>query len=187
MLLNETLLESVVKILREELETIVLPEKSIRITNEDRVPPYAGEEFINIYGAQCSNEAKLEAGYRKEVYSFKVGITRRFVGIPIDVSAESIYTYDEELISRTKASMSMRAYEIIRQIDGNWGIPALIRQNSALQSYDFCILTTVGYIGNAELEEVGAEHFSTEEETNDAVGLFLELSFGGMQAYFNKY
>lgn len=187
MLLNEPLLEVTRDILRDNLRNIVLPKKSIRITNEERVPAYAGDEFINIFGSECANENGPLSDVRKEVYSLKIGITRRFVGTPLDTTAEGLYTYDEELISKAKSSMSMRAYDIINLLDGQWAVPALIRQMDSLADYNFCVSTPMGYLGNSQLEEKGAEHFYTEAENENVVALFLELSFGGLQAYFNKY
>ncbi len=182
MLLNEPLLETIRDFLQTELEGVKLPTRSIRITNEERVMASSGEEFINIYGAESNNEYSPIAETRKEVYSLKIGITRRLIGIPLDTTAESIYTYDEALIKRTKSSMSNRASEIINLLDGSWAIVSLIKQK-----YGICAATPLGFLGSAALEEKGAEHFEAMPENENPIGLFLELSFGGLQAYTNKY
>lgn len=194
MLITEPLLETVRDFLRSNLSgvgrTTELQDKLIRITNDQKVPPYSGEEFINVYGCTCSNEFPLGHETRKEVYSLKIGITRRLVGIPTDSSAEAIYTYTQNLMSRSKSSMAKRAYEIIRLLDGSWGIVGLLRQfdwSTFTDDENFCILTPLGYAGSAELEEVYAEHFYGEDDSDRPAGLFLELTFDGLEAYFNKY
>jgi hypothetical protein len=186
MIITETLLETVRDILRDDIDNLTQTDKSIRITNDRKVPAYAGEEFINLYGVNVTNLYEPSFEVRKEAYSLNIGITRRFTGIPQDVSAESIYTYDADLFTRTKSSMLVRAHEIITLIDGKWGIPALIRQSETLENYNFCILTPLGFIGASELEEVWAEHFRGEDDGERPQALFLELSFGGMEVYTNK-
>jgi hypothetical protein len=187
MIIAEPLLETVRDILRDGIDNLTQVDKSIRITNDRKVPHYAGEEFINIYGATLTNEYDPTYQARKELYGLKIGITRRFTGIPTDVSAESIYTYDEDLFSRTKSNMTVRAYEIITLIDGLWGVPATIRQLENLEEYDFCILTPLGLEYVSEVEEVWAEHFRGEDDGERPQALFLELSFGGMEVYIDKY
>ena len=185
MLLTQPLLINARDTLRDNLSNITQKEKSIRLTNERRVPAYAGEEFINLFGVVVSNEWDPIEITRVENYSLSIGITRRLEGIPTDSSAESIYVQD--LITRAKEVMTRRAYEIISIIDGNWGIPALIRQDEDLAEIaDFCILSPLGYLGSAELEEVYADHFHLEDPSDRPQALFLELSFGGLQAYFTK-
>lgn len=186
MLITEPLLETVRDIMRDSLTRITKVDRSIRITNDRKVPPYAGEEFINIYGATMLNEYEASFNVRKEVYSLHIGITRRLVGIPPESSAEAAYTYDEEIFRRNKQNMLTRAYEIIALIDGQWGVPALIRQMEDLQDYSFCILTPLGFEGSAPLEEVWADHFRGEDDGERPQALFLELSFGGMEVYFDK-
>lgn len=194
MLITEPLLETVRDFLRQNLTGVArnstLQDKVIRITNDKKIPPYAGEEFINIYGCECTNDFPLSHETRKEVYSLKVGITRRLVGIPTDSSGEAVYTYDQPIMSRAKSSMAKRAYEIIRKLDGNWGIVALLRQfdwSTFTDEDEFCILTPLGYAGSAEIEEVYAEHYYGEDDSDRPAGLFLELTFDGLEAYFNKY
>ena len=187
MLLTEPMLEVTRDRLRTKLANVMLPKISIRITNEERVPPEAGEEFINLYGAESTNLYPPENPVRVEQYSFKIGITRRFIGIPIHNTAEGIYTYDQELISRLKKSMAMRAYEIMSTIDGSWYIVNSIKNKTELSNISFCILTPLGYTGSDPLVEVSADHFYTEAEDEQAVGLFLSLNFVGLQTYFDKY
>lgn len=184
MLLLEKVLLVTRDLLRDELENITQIDKSIRITDDEKVPTYAGEEFINLYGATVSNEYPLEQPVRKEVYSITIGITRRLQAIPTDVSAESIYV--EDLITRTKSTMIRRAYEIINHIDGNWGIPALIRQDTDLTSYDFCITSPLGFSNSSPLVEKWAEHFRLDDDSERPQALFLELTFSGLTAYFKK-
>lgn len=193
MILTEPLLETIRTILRENLTNITNStntyalKRSIRITNDEKVGPYSGEEFINIYGATTSNEYEPTYQARKEVYSLNIGITRKLVGIPPDHSAEAAYTYDAELISRAKASMITRAYQIIELIDGNWGIPALIRQMGCDSGdCNVCILTPLGFVGSSALEEKYGEHFRLEDDSERPQALFLELSFAGMEAYSDK-
>lgn len=188
MLLTEPMLEVVRLRLRTHLTNIAEPRYSIRITNEEQIPAEAGEEFINLFGAECDNEYPPEHSSRKEKYSMSIGITRRLIGIPLHSTAEAIYTYDEDMMSRTKSSMAKRAYEIIALIDGQWTIPNSIRARSELSAIDFCILTPLGYEGSDKLEEVTAEHFYTEDEVEgQVVGLFLQLHFTGLESYFYKY
>jgi hypothetical protein len=187
MIITEPLLETVRDILRDDLTNLTQTDKSIRITNDRKVPSYAGEEFINVFGANVQNLYEPSFEVRRERYGLKIGITRRFVGIAQDVSAESIYTYDEDLFSRTKQSMLTRAHEIITLLDGQWGVPALIRQMEELEDYSFCILTPLGFESAAELEEVWAEHFRGEDDGERPQALFLELSFGGLEVYTNKF
>lgn len=193
MILTEPILETIRTILRNNLTNIsssthpLVVKRSLRITNDEKVPPYAGEEFINIYGVTTTNEYEPTVQVRKEIYSLNIGITRRLVGIPPDTSAETIYTYDEELISRTKQSMVRRAYEIISLIDGNWGIPALIRQMGCDSGdCDACILTPLGFSGSSAIEEKYADHFRGEDDSDRPQALFLELSFSGMEVYSDK-
>jgi hypothetical protein len=187
MIVSEPLLETVRDILRDNITNLTHADKSIRITNDKLVPPYAGDEFINIYGATTTNLYEPAFQVRLESHGLKIGITRRFLGIPQDVSAESIYTYDEDLFTRTKQSMLTRAYEIITLLDGQWGVPALIRQMEELSEIDFCILAPLGFEESSELEEVWAEHFRGEDDGLRPQALFLELHFGGMEVYFDKY
>jgi len=193
MILTEAILETIRTFLRDGLtnvsnnNTTLAAKRSIRITNDEKVPPYAGEEFINIYGAVTENEYEPYIQVRKEVYSLNIGITRRLVGIPPDTSAEAMYTYDEELITRNKQSMLKRAYEIIGLIDGNWGIPAMIRQMGCDSGdCDACILTPLGFAGSSPIEEKFAEHFRGDDDSERPQALFLELSFSGMEAYSDK-
>lgn len=169
-------------ILQDELDHITEPTRSIIITDDEKCPPYAGEEFINIYGCRCVNEYSPSFSSRKEVYGLKIGITRRFSGIPQDLSGQSIYTYDDDLMQRTKESMAARATQIVNLLDGNWGVPALIRQE------DYCdVVTPLGFVGNSELEEVYAEHFRGEDDGDRPQALFLELEFDGLESYYDKY
>lgn len=185
MLLTQPLLLNIQEILIDNLTDITEKEKSILITNDEKVPPYAGEEFINLFGITVENELDPVEIQRVENYSLSIGITRRLEGIPTDVSAESIYV--EKLIQRAKAAMVQRAYEIINLIDGNWGIPSLIRQDEDLEEVaDFCILSPLGYRGSSELQEVFADHYRLEDPSDRPQGLFLELNFGGLQTYFTK-
>lgn len=187
MLLVEPLLETIRDTLRSNLTYISAPNYSIRITNEERVPAESGEEFINVYGATSTNLIDPTFNQRKEEHSVNIGITRRLAGAPFHNSAEMIYTYDEDLISRTKSSMAKRAYEIINLIDGKYSIGASIRQLSSLSNYAFCILTPLGYAGSEPIREVGTEHFySDNEDELDYVGLFLSLNFTGLHTFFNK-
>ena len=147
MLLNEPLLESVVDILREGLTYITVPKNSIKITNEQRVPAYSGEEFINVYGSEAVNEYDPIYQVRKDVYTINVGITRRLSGIPTDISGQTIYTQDDKTLKRAKATMSNRAFDIIKLLSNNWGIPALINQitgDNYLTDNEFCILSPLG-------------------------------------------
>lgn len=186
MLLMEPLLETVRSILRTDLDGVTDPTNSIRITQTEKVPQYAGEEFINIFAPKVEIASDEFSGYREESYSFSVGITRRLIGIPTDHAAEAIYI--EDLVVRTKSSMAMRAYEIIDLIDGSWGIPATIRQMDSLSSYDFCIMSVLAAVEVTDLEEVFGEHFRNEQDDNDnPSGLFLEIKFSGLQTYYNRY
>ncbi len=187
MILTEPLLETIRTILRENLTNITLSTRSILITNDEKVPPYSGEEFINIYGATTSNEYEPTFQARKEIYSLNIGITRKLIGVPTDVSAEAWYTQNEAVVIRQKQTMLKRAYEIIELIDGNWGIPALIRQLGCDSGQcDACILTPLGFTGSSALEEKYAEHFRLENDGDRPQALFLELSFTGMEVYTDK-
>lgn len=188
MLLTEPLLEVTRNRLRDKLKNIAVPRTSIRITNEERVPPEAGEEFINLFAATSTNEYPSNHTQRKERYSFSVGITRRFSNLTINTTAEGIYTYDAELISRTKSSMARRAYEIIGWIDGSWAIPNAIEDLPEYENLHFCITSPIGYAGSDQLQEVTANHFYTEDEVEEQpVGLFLRLHFTGLETYYDKY
>jgi hypothetical protein len=184
-LITDALLTTVRDILRDNLTHITETDKSIRITNDEKVPSYSGEEFINLYGCTVRNDFPLLADTRKEVYGVKIGITRRLIGIPTDQSAEAIYIND--LISRTKSTMARRAYEIINLIDGSYGIPALINQMDWSDFPDFCVITPLCYSSSQEIEEKYAEHFYSEDDSERPQALFLELSFDGLEAYFSKY
>ncbi len=187
MILTEPMLEAIRDTLQENLTRITLPTRSIKITNDEKVPAYSGEEFINIYGAITSNEYEAIYQARKEVYSLNIGITRKLIGIPPDLSAEAMYTQNETVINRTKQTMLKRAYEIIELIDGNWGIPALIRQLGCDSGVcDACILSPLGFTGSSALEEKYAEHFRLEDDGDRPQALFLELSFSGMEVYSDK-
>jgi len=186
MLLNEPLLEVTRDFLRDNLIKVTLPTKSIKITNEETVPPYSGEEFINLYGATCDNSTKPVFQYREEIYSLNIGITRRLSGVPVDHSAEAIYISDENLITSVKRSMSLRAYDIINLIDGEYGIPALVSQLSELSSFCFTATTPLNYLSSSAVTEVGAEHFYGEDDNDNPQALFLELQFGEFHAFFNK-
>ena len=183
MRLNEPILETVRDHLSEELKNLFRRDRSVKITNEERIPQWAGEEFINLFGAETVNLYPPSFSQRKEVTTLRVGITRRFAGQPLDHTAESIYTYKDDLMARIKPSMSARASEIIDLIDGNWDLV-----NEVSQIAGGCILTPLGYEGNSGLTEVFADHFSIEEDEDDnPVGLFLELTFSGMEAHYSKY
>jgi hypothetical protein len=187
MILVEPMLETIRDILQDELTNITLPTRCIKITNDEKVPPYSGEEFINIYGATTSNEYEAIYQARKEVYSLSIGITRKLIGIPTDISAEAMYTQNENIINRVKQTMLKRAYEIIELIDGNWGIPAIIRQMGCDSGVcDACILSPLGFTGSSALEEKYAEHFRLEDDGDRPQALFLELSFSGMEVYTDK-
>jgi hypothetical protein len=187
MILTEPLLETIRDTLRDELTNITLPSRSILITNDEKLPSYSGEEFINIYGATTSNEYEPIFQARKEVYSLNIGITRKLIGIPPDISAEAMYTQNETVINRVKQTMITRAYEIIELIDGNWGIPALIRQMGCDSGdCDACILSPLGFTGSSALEEKYAEHFRLEDDGDRPLALFLELQFSGMEVYSDK-
>jgi hypothetical protein len=187
MILTEPMLETIRDILQDNLTRITLPTRSIKITNDEKVPAYAGEEFINIFGATTSNEYEPTYQTRKEIYSLNIGITRRLIGIPPDLSAEAMYTQNEEFINRAKQTMLKRAYEIIELIDGNWGIPAIIRQMGCDSGQcDACILSPLGFTGSSALEEKYAEHFRLEDDGDRPQALFLELQFSGMEVYTDK-
>lgn len=187
MLISEPLLEVTRDFLRANLNNIYLPDRSIRLTDEERVPPYAGQEFINLYALSCENLTDPIFPYRQESYGLKIGITRRLSGSPVDSSAESIYTVDENLVHQAKIAMTQRAFDIVNLIDGKWAIPALIRQLSYLSGYSFCILSTLNYLSSSEgVREVFAEHFYGEDDNENPQGLFLELNFGEMHVYFDK-
>jgi hypothetical protein len=188
MLLLEPTLEEIRSLLRSEIKNLASPDTSIRITNEDRIPAEAGEEFINLYGATCSNLYPPENITRKERYSLKIGITRRFNSFGPNVTGESLYTYDDAIYSRAKSSMVKRAFEIINLIDGNWTLAGDIRDKAALDGYDFCLLTPLGFSSAEPVIEVEADHFYTEDEvTGLAVGLFLVLNFEGLETHYSKY
>lgn len=187
MILTEPLLETIRDTLQENLTNITLPTRCIKITNDERVSPWAGEEYINIYGATTSNEYDSAYQARKEIYSLNIGITRRLIGQPTDLSAETIYTQNEVYINRVKQTMVKRAYEIIELIDGNWGIIALIRQMGCDSGQcDACIMTPLGFVGSSALEEKFAEHFRLEDDGDRPQALFLELQFAGMETYTDK-
>jgi hypothetical protein len=186
MLLTEPLLEVVRDHLQENLINVKLPNRSIRITNEDSVPPYSGEEFINLYGAVCENSTKPVFPYREEIYSLSIGITRRLSAVPIDHAAEAIYTSNEKLISTAKRSMSLRAYDIVALIDGNYGIANLVTNLDDLSTYYFCATSPLNYLGSSSLQEVGAEHFYGLDDNDNPQALFLELQFGEFHAFFDK-
>lgn len=186
MLLMEPLLETTRNILRQDLVGVENPIKSIRVTQDEQIPPYAGDEFINIYDTQMDLLSTEEDLARVEIYRYKIGITRRFAGFPADHLAESIYI--EDLISQTKSSMCKRAYEIIALIDARWSIPALIRQMDTLQDTDFCIIGPMFLDSVSSVSEVFGDHFRNEEDDNDnPSGLFLEMSFSGLQTYYGRY
>jgi hypothetical protein len=187
MLLNEPLLEVTRDYLRQNLESVTEEQRSIKITNESMVPPYSGEEFINLYGSTCDNITNPVFPYIEEIYTMNIGITRRLSAVPVDHSAEAIYTIDDDLVKKAaKQSMSMRAYEIIHLIDGNYGIPKLVHQLSYLKGIVFCATSPLNYLGSTVLEEVGAEHFYGIDDNENPQALFLELRFGDFHAFFDK-
>jgi hypothetical protein len=186
MLLTEPLLEVVRDFLRKKLKNVMEKDRSIRITNESKVPPYAGAEFINLYGSTCDNITNPVFPYREEIYSIRIGITRRLSAVPIDQTAETIYTYDDDLIYKDKRSMASRAFDIVDIIDGEYGIPRLVHQRNELKRYDFCATSPLNYLSSAAVEEVGADHFYGEDDSVNPQALFLELEFGEFHAFFNK-
>lgn len=186
MILLEPLLKNSRTILVDNLTNISKPDNTILITNDQSIPSYQAEEFINVYGPTAQNAYAPEQVIRLEIYGFQVGITRRFIGMAPDLTGESIIV--KNLITRSKQSMLKRAHEIITLLDGNWGIPSLIRQDDDYEDLEFCILSPIGFLGSSAIEEVYEDHFhmSDTRETDRPEGLFLELSFGGMQVYTNK-
>jgi hypothetical protein len=186
MLLNEPLLEVTRDFLVKNLKQVTQATRSIRITNEDSVPPYSGEEFINVFGSVCENSTDPVFPYREEIYSLSIGITRRLSSVPLDHSAEAIYTTNENLARAVKRSMSLRAYDIINLIDGEYGIPALVTQLPSLDNYYFCATTPLNYLGSSTVQEVGPEHFYGLGEDDNPQALFLELQFGEFHAFFDK-
>jgi len=189
MLLIEPILQVCRDVLQENLKNIVNPTKSIRITNDERVPPWAGEEFINIFGAQVGNEYPLIHVGHKDIHTMSIGITRRLRGIPTDYSAETIYTYSEEFIQRAKSSMCKRANEIINLLDGKWSIVNRISNLESLEDEEFCLMAPLEFSGSVTLIEVSPAHFYLEEDAEDSdrpAGLFLELNFAGLDTYTAK-
>ena len=186
MYLQEYILEETRNLLRQDLEGVDNPNRSIRITNDEKVPAYAGEEFIALYNIEATNEYPTKAVSRKDIYDLTIGITRRFIGIPTDTSAETIYAEDSDLMVRTKSHMLKRAREIVSLIDNNWELVNSIRIGALVDDIFVCILGPLGLESMGSLEEVEASHFHATDDSERPDGLLLELQFSGMESYISK-
>lgn len=192
MIEGEKLLQAVRNRLRDNLTNLPGTSsksklKSVSIMPNEMIPPYAGEEFIGIYGGRMVNDYPTATRSSRENYSISVGITRRIQAQPIDRLGDTIYTEDTDVYDRDRPSMLARARDIITLIDG---ITQVITDANELLSDDsdvspgYCFMTPLALI-SADMQPryVDEDHFFTPEDDNEFhKGLFIELSFGG--AYF---
>lgn len=188
---KEILLEEVVSMLQTGLATVTkpvfLPTKSIRLMVDERIPPSAGDEFIGVYGG-TSNNLNLPHHPQKRIeYGFKIGITRRCVGLANEHMAENALT--QNIINRDKASILKRTRQVInvmQEADG-WILVGAVNDQLVAEEYEGMFVCPPGLISlDDEPQTVTADHWDIkleEDEEERYAGLFMELVFGGAEFY----
>lgn len=188
---KEILLKEVVSLLRTGLASVskrvFLPTQSIRLMVDERIPPTAGEEFIGVYGG-TSNNLNLPHHPQKRIeYGFKIGITRRCVGLANEHMAENALT--QNIIEKDKASILRRTRQVInimQQADG-WTLVGAANTQLEEEDYEGMFVCPPGLISlDDEPQTVTADHWDIkveEDEEERYAGLFMELTFGGAEFY----
>lgn len=193
MIHKEIVLEAIRSYLRNNLTNLARPKDSVRVMQDEKVPPGAGEEFIGIHGGVVENLFPPNEVTKKIHHGFRIGITRRLQGVPNEEAGETIYTYDANKVARIKPSMLARAREIANLVDTSWTLIANI--NSALTAAGECpgFITTFGFVSlDPELQEVNEDHFDQEPSRGMGgdiryIGLLMELEFAGAEYYETIY
>ena len=191
MIEGELLLQAVRDRLRDNLTNVIgkrslsanAHKKSIQITPDEKVPPSAGEEFINLFGSGFRNRNPAQSNSAIEVYGVTVGITRRILAQPVDRIGDSIYTEDVAVIDRIKPSMMKRAREIINLIDGVYSVITSVNTAAADVTGACGFYTALGLeSADAQPKYVDENHFFTDPDSNKFhKGLYLEIVFSGAE------
>lgn len=193
MIHKEIVLEGIRSHLRSNLTNLTRPNDSLRVMQDEKVPPGSGEEFIGIYGGEVENLFRPNEVTKRINHGFTIGITRRMQGIPNEDAGETVYTYDAAKVARAKPSMLERAREIANLVDSSWTLITAI--NAALTTAGECpgFITTFGFVSlDPQLQEVNEDHFDQEQARGlrgdiRYIGLLMELEFSGAEYFETVY